>query len=227
MPDLVEVYGRLAARCDYPLHLGLTEAGMGMKGQVASAAALSILLAQGIGDTIRVSLTPKPNGDRIRGSPRRTADPSVARPAQLRAAGHRVSRAADARRRRSSSTWRKTSRPTCASRCRSGRRRGPASKTMNVAVMGCVVNGPGRIEARQPRHLAARHVRGAKGAGLHGRQAPHDAQGRSHRAGVPRHSRGLRRPDLSSGEHQASSPASDAVTCRIARAAPQPRAARP
>ena len=64
VPDLVDVYERLAARCDYPLHLGLTEAGMGMKGMVASAAALSILLAEGIGDTIRVSLTPKPNGDR-------------------------------------------------------------------------------------------------------------------------------------------------------------------
>src|SRR5256714_9681583 len=64
VPDLAEVYERLAARCDYPLHLGLTEAGMGMKGQVASAAALSILLAKGIGDTIRVSLTPKPGADR-------------------------------------------------------------------------------------------------------------------------------------------------------------------
>src|SRR5260221_317223 len=64
VPDLVEVYGRLAGRCDYPLHLGLTEAGLGMKGQVGSAAALSILLARGIGDTIRVSLTPKPGGDR-------------------------------------------------------------------------------------------------------------------------------------------------------------------
>src|SRR5204863_3152227 len=62
--DLIEVYRRLAARCDYPLHLGLTEAGMGAKGIVASTAALSILLAEGIGDTIRVSLTPKPNGDR-------------------------------------------------------------------------------------------------------------------------------------------------------------------
>jgi (E)-4-hydroxy-3-methylbut-2-enyl-diphosphate synthase len=64
VPDLVTVYRRLAARCDYPLHLGLTEAGMGTKGIVASTAGLSILLADGIGDTIRVSLTPKPNGDR-------------------------------------------------------------------------------------------------------------------------------------------------------------------
>src|ERR1043166_6753082 len=62
--DLIEVYRRLAARCDYPLHLGLTEAGMGAKGVVASTAGLSILLAEGIGDTIRVSLTPKPGGDR-------------------------------------------------------------------------------------------------------------------------------------------------------------------
>ena len=62
--DLVEVYRRLAVRCDYPLHLGLTEAGMGSKGIISSTAALSILLAEGIGDTIRVSLTPKPGGDR-------------------------------------------------------------------------------------------------------------------------------------------------------------------
>ena len=62
--DLVDVYRELAARCDYPLHVGLTEAGMGMKGTVASAAGLAILLDQGIGDTIRVSLTPQPGGDR-------------------------------------------------------------------------------------------------------------------------------------------------------------------
>ena len=64
--DLVAVYSELAARCDFPLHLGLTEAGMGSKGIVASSAAMAILLQQGIGDTIRVSLTPEPNGDRRR-----------------------------------------------------------------------------------------------------------------------------------------------------------------
>ncbi len=64
--DLIAVYSELAARCDFPLHLGLTEAGMGSKGIVASAAAMAILLQQGIGDTIRVSLTPEPNGDRRR-----------------------------------------------------------------------------------------------------------------------------------------------------------------
>ncbi len=62
--DLIDVYRALASRCDYPLHLGLTEAGMGAKGVVASAAGLSVLLQEGIGDTIRVSLTPQPNGDR-------------------------------------------------------------------------------------------------------------------------------------------------------------------
>ncbi len=62
--DLIDVYRSLAARCDYPLHLGLTEAGMGAKGIVASSAALGVLLQEGIGDTIRVSLTPAPNGDR-------------------------------------------------------------------------------------------------------------------------------------------------------------------
>src|SRR4029453_3778181 len=62
--DLIDVYRVLASRCDYPLHLGLTEAGMGAKGIVASTAGLSVLLQEGIGDTIRVSLTPLPNGDR-------------------------------------------------------------------------------------------------------------------------------------------------------------------
>jgi (E)-4-hydroxy-3-methylbut-2-enyl-diphosphate synthase len=62
--DLISVYRELAARCDYPLHLGLTEAGMGSKGIVASTAAMAVLLQEGIGDTIRVSLTPEPGGDR-------------------------------------------------------------------------------------------------------------------------------------------------------------------
>lgn len=65
VPDLLAVYRQLAARCDYPLHLGLTEAGMGNRGVVASTAALSILLQEGIGDTIRISLTPRPGGERV------------------------------------------------------------------------------------------------------------------------------------------------------------------
>ena len=66
MQDLIVVYRELARRCDYPLHLGLTEAGMGSKGIVASTAAMAVLLQEGIGDTIRVSLTPEPGGDRTK-----------------------------------------------------------------------------------------------------------------------------------------------------------------
>ncbi len=140
--DLVEVYGRLAARCDYPLHLGLTEAGMGMKGQVASAAALSILLAQGIGDTIRVSLTPKPNGDRseevlvaqqilqslgLRSfTPQVTACPGCGRTTST--FFQHMAEDIQTYLREQMPIW-KTSRP--------------GVETMNVAVMGCVVNGPG------------------------------------------------------------------------------------
>jgi (E)-4-hydroxy-3-methylbut-2-enyl-diphosphate synthase len=140
--DLVEVYGRLAARCDYPLHLGLTEAGMGMKGQVASAAALSILLAQGIGDTIRVSLTPKPNGDRseevlvaqqilqslgLRSfTPQVTACPGCGRTTST--FFQHMTEDIQTYLREQMPIW-KTSRP--------------GVETMNVAVMGCVVNGPG------------------------------------------------------------------------------------
>ena len=142
VPDLVEVYGRLAARCDYPLHLGLTEAGMAMKGQVASAAALSILLAQGIGDTIRVSLTPKPNGDRseevlvaqqilqslgLRSfAPQVTACPGCGRTTST--FFQHMAEDIQTYLREQMPVWR-TSRP--------------GVETMNVAVMGCVVNGPG------------------------------------------------------------------------------------
>jgi len=142
VPDLVEVYGRLAARCDYPLHLGLTEAGMGMKGQVASAAALAILLAQGIGDTIRVSLTPKPNGDRseevlvaqqilqslgLRSfAPQVTACPGCGRTTST--FFQHMAQDIQTYLREQMPVW-KTTRP--------------GVETMNVAVMGCVVNGPG------------------------------------------------------------------------------------
>ena len=142
VPDLVEVYGRLATRCDYPLHLGLTEAGMGMKGQVASAAALAILLAQGIGDTIRVSLTPKPNGDRseevlvaqlilqslgLRSfAPQVTACPGCGRTTST--FFQHMAEDIQTYLREQMPVW-KTSRP--------------GVETMNVAVMGCVVNGPG------------------------------------------------------------------------------------
>ena len=140
--DLVEVYRRLAARCDYPLHLGLTEAGMGMKGIVASSAALSILLTQGIGDTIRVSLTPKPNGDRteevlvaqqilqslgIRSfAPQVTACPGCGRTTST--FFQHMAEDIQTYIREQMPVWRDAH---------------PGVEELKVAVMGCVVNGPG------------------------------------------------------------------------------------
>jgi len=142
VPDLVEVYERLASRCDYPLHLGLTEAGMGMKGQVASAAALSILLAKGIGDTIRVSLTPKPNGDRTEEvlvaqqilqslglrsfAPQVTACPGCGRTTST--FFQHMAEDIQTYLREQMPVWKQSR---------------PGVETMHVAVMGCVVNGPG------------------------------------------------------------------------------------
>jgi (E)-4-hydroxy-3-methylbut-2-enyl-diphosphate synthase len=142
VPDLVEVYERLAARCDYPLHLGLTEAGMGMKGQVASAAALSILLAKGIGDTIRVSLTPKPNGDRTEEV---LVAQQILQSLGLRSFAPQVTACPGCGRTTSSffqhmaediQTYLREQMPVW-------KQAHPGVETMNVAVMGCVVNGPG------------------------------------------------------------------------------------
>jgi (E)-4-hydroxy-3-methylbut-2-enyl-diphosphate synthase len=142
VPDLVEVYERLATRCDYPLHLGLTEAGMGMKGQVASAAALSILLAKGIGDTIRVSLTPKPNGDRTEEV---LVAQQILQSLGLRNFAPQVTACPGCGRTTSSffqhmaediQTYLREQMPVW-------KRAHPGVETMNVAVMGCVVNGPG------------------------------------------------------------------------------------
>jgi len=140
--DLVVVYRRLAARCDYPLHLGLTEAGLGMKGIVASTAALSILLAEGIGDTIRVSLTPKPNGDRteevhvaqqiLQSLGLRSFTPQVtACPGCGRTTSTFFQKMAE-----DIQTYLRDQMPVW-------RERHPGVEEMRVAVMGCVVNGPG------------------------------------------------------------------------------------
>jgi len=140
--DLIAVYGELARRCDYALHLGLTEAGMGSKGIVASSAAMGVLLQQGIGDTIRISLTPEPNGDRTREVQvgqellqtmgLRTFVPLVA---ACPGCGRTTSTtfqelAADIQGfiRDSMPGW---------------KTRYPGVDTLNVAVMGCIVNGPG------------------------------------------------------------------------------------
>lgn len=140
--DLITVYRQLARRCDYPLHLGLTEAGMGSKGIVASTAALAVLLQEGIGDTIRVSLTPEPGGDRTKEvvvaqeilqtmglrafTPLVVACPGCGRTTStfFQELADKIQRYL----REQMPVWRS---------------RHPGVESMSVAVMGCVVNGPG------------------------------------------------------------------------------------
>lgn len=140
--DLVDVYRRLATRCDYPLHLGLTEAGLGTKGVISSTAGLSILLSEGIGDTVRVSLTPKPGGDRTEEvfvaqqilqslglrsfSPQVTACPGCGRTTST--FFQKMAEDIQEYIREQMPEWRKVY---------------PGVEELRVAVMGCVVNGPG------------------------------------------------------------------------------------
>jgi (E)-4-hydroxy-3-methylbut-2-enyl-diphosphate synthase len=140
--DLVEVYRKLAARADYPLHLGLTEAGMGAKGVVASSAALAILLQEGIGDTIRVSLTPRPGGDRTEEV--RVAQ-QILQSLGLRSFTPQVTACPGCG--RTTSTFFQEMAEDIQGYLREQRpewqRRYPGSEELRVAVMGCVVNGPG------------------------------------------------------------------------------------
>lgn len=144
--DLIAVYRELAARCDYPLHLGLTEAGMGSKGIVASTAAMAVLLQEGIGDTIRVSLTPEP------GQPR-TGEVIVAQEMLqsmgLRAFSPMVTACPGCG--RTTSTFFQTLAQDVQNHVRERmpewKLRYPGVENLSLAVMGCVVNGPG--ESRQ------------------------------------------------------------------------------
>jgi (E)-4-hydroxy-3-methylbut-2-enyl-diphosphate synthase len=140
--DLVDVYRLLAARCDYPLHLGLTEAGIGMKGIVASTAGLAILLEEGIGDTIRVSLTPQPGGDRTEEV---LVAQQVLQSMGLRSFTPQVSACPGCGRTTSTffqqmaqqiQDYLREQMPAWAASY-------PGVEDMRVAVMGCVVNGPG------------------------------------------------------------------------------------
>jgi (E)-4-hydroxy-3-methylbut-2-enyl-diphosphate synthase len=179
VPDLLAVYRELAGRCDYPLHLGLTEAGMGMKGIVASTAAIAVLLQEGIGDTIRVSLTPRPGGDR-------TEEVKVSRQI-LQSLGL------------ASFTPQVTACPGCGrttstvfqelaeeiqahleARMESWRRDHPGVEALRVAVMGCVVNGPGESkhadigislpgtgeDPKAPVYVDGAHLRTLQGSGM-------------------------------------------------------------
>jgi (E)-4-hydroxy-3-methylbut-2-enyl-diphosphate synthase len=140
--DLVAIYRALAARCDYPLHLGLTEAGMGAKGIVSSTAALAILLQEGIGDTIRVSLTPEPGGDRRQEV--RVAQ-EILQSLGLRAFLPRVVACPGCGRTTSSYFQELAQRiqDYVRDRMPAWRREFVGAEDMTVAVMGCVVNGPG------------------------------------------------------------------------------------
>src|SRR6188474_2565747 len=140
--DLIAVYSMLADRSDLALHLGLTEAGMGSKGIVASSAALGVLLQQGIGDTIRISLTPEPGGDR-------TLEVKVAQEL-LQSMGFRsfvpLVAACPGCGRTTSTTFQELARDIqdfIRDEMPEWKRRYPGVETLNVAVMGCIVNGPG------------------------------------------------------------------------------------
>jgi (E)-4-hydroxy-3-methylbut-2-enyl-diphosphate synthase len=140
--DLVDVYRMLAARCDYPLHLGLTEAGLGAKGIVASTAGLAILLQEGIGDTIRVSLTPTPGGDRAEEV--RVAQ-QILQSLGLRSFAPQVTSCPGCG--RTTSTFFQQMAMDIGDYLREKmpvwRSERPGVEEMKVAVMGCVVNGPG------------------------------------------------------------------------------------
>lgn len=179
VPDLVDVYRRLAARCDYALHLGLTEAGMGDRGIVVSSAALSILLQEGVGDTIRVSLTPAPGGDRRQEV---YISQQVLQALHLRSFAPRV-----------------TACPGCGCttstffqvladriqdhlglKMKEWKVLYPGVEEMKVAVMGCVVNGPGESKhadigislpgtgesPKAPVYVDARHFTTLKGPNI-------------------------------------------------------------
>ncbi len=140
--DLIAVYRDLSSRCDYPLHLGLTEAGMGSKGIVASTAALAVLLQEGIGDTIRISLTPEPNGDRTREV---VVGQEILQAMGLRAFTPQVIACPGCG--RTSSTFFQELADRIQRHLRERmpvwRAQYPGVESMQVAVMGCVVNGPG------------------------------------------------------------------------------------
>jgi len=177
--NLIHVYRMLAARCDYPLHLGLTEAGLGTKGIVATTSGLAPLLLEGIGDTIRVSLTPKPGGDRAEEV--RVAQ-QVLQSLGIRHFEPQVTSCPGCG--RTTSTFFQEMAEDITSFLRESmpawRREYPGVEAMEVAVMGCVVNGPGESkyanigislpgtfeEPKAPVYIDGEHVLTLKGEGL-------------------------------------------------------------
>jgi len=182
--DLIAVYRELARRCDYPLHLGLTEAGLGTKGIVASAAAMAVLLQQGIGDTIRVSLTPEPGGDRAREV---VVAQELLQTMGLRSFAPLVIACPGCG--RTTSSFFQELAAKIQSYLRSEmplwRTDYPGVETMHVAVMGCVVNGPGEskhanvgisLPGSGERPVAPVYVDGVKTVTLKGDRIAEDFQ---------------------------------------------------
>lgn len=177
--DLITVYRKLAKRSDYPLHLGLTEAGMGTKGVVASASGLAVLLTEGIGDTIRVSLTPKPNGDRAEEV---IVAQQILQSLELRSFTPQVTSCPGCG--RTTSTFFQQMAEDIQTYLRDmmpeWREKYPGVEEMKVAVMGCVVNGPGESkhanigislpgtfeEPKAPVYVDGRLFKTLKGEGL-------------------------------------------------------------
>jgi len=178
-PDLIQVYRRLASLCDYPLHLGLTEAGMGTRGVVVSTSALSILLQEGIGDTIRVSLTPQPGGDRTEEV---FVSQQILQSLNIRSFAPQVSACPGCG--RTTSTFFQELAEEIQQHVKENmalwREVYPGVEDLKVAVMGCVVNGPGESKhadigislpgtgesPKAPVYVDGRHLRTLKGSDI-------------------------------------------------------------
>ncbi len=190
--DLIDVYRELARRCQYPLHLGLTEAGMGAKGIVSSTAALGVLMQEGIGDTIRVSLTPAPNGDRTEEV---TVAQQILQSMGIRSFTPQVTACPGCG--RTTSTFFQEMAEQIQSYLREQMPRMEDSLLRRGRDEGCGDGlhrqRPGRVEALQHRHLAAGNVRGAEGAGVRRWPPDADPEGRSHRRRVHQDPQRLRR----------------------------------
>jgi len=182
--DLIAVYRGIAVRCDYPLHLGLTEAGMGSKGIVASTAAMAVLLQEGIGDTIRVSLTPEPGGDRTQEV---IVAQEILQTMGLRSFTPMVVACPGCG--RTTSTYFQELAQKIQSHLRhrmpEWRKRHPGVEQMTVAVMGCVVNGPGEsrhasigisLPGTGERPVAPVYIDGEKGPTLKGERIAEEFQ---------------------------------------------------
>ncbi len=203
--DLINVYRALAARCDYALHLGLTEAGMGTKGTVASAAALAVLLKEGIGDTIRVSLTPQPGEARtqevvvaleiLQSLGLRSFNPSVtACPGCGRTTSttfQELAKQIDDFLRAQMPVW---------------KAKYPGVENLQRRRDGLHRQRPRREQARRHRHQPAGHRRGTGGAGVHRRREGDDAARRRHRHRIPQDRRELHREALRRGGRGALTP---------------------